>query len=117
MRRHRLGPRITALLCAYAFVLHAFLSGATLTSHAATVAAGALCSSEAGGTSPAPPGPTSCDLHCLVPGLASGGTLPTGALSAIVAPAAAFVLAPRPFAFLSRAPQRSVQIPRAPPSA
>jgi hypothetical protein len=116
MHRPRLGPRIVALLCAYAFVLQAFLSAASLTAHAANVPSGLLCSSQAEGTSPAAPGLASCDLHCLVSGPGCGGTLPSAAVVAIVAPAAV-MLVPQPFAVLSRAPQKNAQNPRAPPSA
>ncbi|HXF89244.1 MAG TPA: hypothetical protein VNK48_12900, partial [Xanthobacteraceae bacterium] len=103
MNRRRLGSRFVALLCAYAFVLQAFLSAAILTAHAARVPTSLVCSSQSDGTSPAAPAPTSCDLHCLVPGLGCGGTLPSADVAAVVAPAAV-VLAPRPFAVLSRAP-------------
>jgi hypothetical protein len=117
MTRHHPGPRIIALFCAYALVLHAFLSAATLTAHAAAVTSGPLCNSQAEGTSPAAPVPTSCVLHCLVPGLGCSGTSLDATAAAIVAPVAGVVLPPRSFVVLGRTPQRKAQLPRAPPSA
>lgn len=123
MKRRRLGSRLVALLCAYAFVLQAFLSTAALTAHAAASMAGLLCSAQNDAASPAAPAPpadpakASCDLHCVAPGLGAGSALPAASDAALAAPVAAGVLAPPVGAIRSRAPHKTAQLPRAPPAA
>lgn len=118
--------RISALIAAYALVLHAVLAGMAPAAHSpgdASLAKAIICTASASASAGQPAGQdqedhSSCVLHCVFAGNAmDAGTPAVAAIIGIFSPNEIRVLAFQPVETLGRMAAKNPQIPRAPPLA
>lgn len=123
MTRHGIRAQVSALIAAYALVLHALLAGMAPAGHLANAssASAIICTGVSGADQPAgqdQPDHSSCTLHCLFAGGAMDAWMPAAsAVFATFAPADIRVSILQPIETLGPIATQRPQIPRAPPTA